>query len=181
MNVVTTPLLGLLIIEPRVHPDSRGFFFESYHEPRYRAAGVDARFVQDNHSQSVYGTLRGLHAQLTRPQAKLLRCLEGSIFDVAVDVRAGSSTYGRWFGVGLSAENYKQLYVPVGFLHGFCVTSERAQVEYKCSDVYVPEDQVTVRWDDPEIGVQWPVKDLVLSEKDRSAPLLTQLRDKFPR
>jgi dTDP-4-dehydrorhamnose 3,5-epimerase len=181
MNVEKTPLAGLLLVHPRVHPDARGFFFESYHEPRYVEAGIDARFVQDNHSASVQGTLRGLHAQLERPQAKLLRCIEGSIFDVAVDVRQGSDTYGRWFGVELSAQNHRQLYVPSGFLHGFCVTSPTAQVEYKCSDVYVPQDQVGVRWDDPDLGIEWPLQDPILSDKDRQAPFLRDLVEKLPR
>ena len=181
MNVEKTPLAGLLVVHPKVHPDARGFFFESYHEPRYAAAGIEVRFVQDNHSASVQRTLRGLHAQLQRPQAKLLRCIEGSIFDVAVDVREGSPTFGRWFGLELSAKNHRQLFVPAGFLHGFCVLSETAQVEYKCSDVYVPEDQVSVRWDDPDIGIEWPVDQPILSDKDKSAPLLKDLSHKLPR
>jgi dTDP-4-dehydrorhamnose 3,5-epimerase len=181
MNVEKTPLAGLLVVHPRVHPDERGFFFESYHEPRYVEAGIDARFVQDNHSASVQGTLRGLHAQLERPQAKLLRCIEGSVFDVVVDVRQGSETFGQWFGVELSAQNYRQIYVPAGYLHGFCVTSPTAQIEYKCSDIYVPSDQVSVRWDDPDLGIQWPVSDPILSDKDRMAPLLRDLASKLPR
>jgi dTDP-4-dehydrorhamnose 3,5-epimerase len=181
MNVEKTPLAGLLVVHPKVHLDARGFFFESYNEPRYVAAGIDVRFVQDNHSSSVQGTLRGLHAQLQRPQAKLLRCIEGSIFDVAVDVRCGSETYGQWFGIELSTANHRQLFVPAGFLHGFCVTSPSAQVEYKCSDVYVPDDQVGVRWNDPDIGIQWPVTEPILSEKDAHAAFLKHLADKLPR
>ena len=181
MNVEQTPLRGLLLVHPRVHPDARGFFLESYNEPRYVAAGIDVQFVQDNHSQSVYGTLRGLHTQLQRPQAKLLRCIEGSIFDVAVDIRQGSSTYGQWYGIELTAQNHRQLFVPVGFLHGFCVTSDQAQVEYKCSDVYVADDQVSVRWDDPDLAIQWPIKDPILSDKDKQAPFLKHLIDKLPR
>jgi dTDP-4-dehydrorhamnose 3,5-epimerase len=181
MNVVPTPIAGLLVLEPKVHADARGFFVESYQEARYQAAGIAPRFVQDNHSSSSLGTLRGLHAQLKRPQAKLLRCIEGSIFDVAVDVRQGSATYGQWFGVELTAANFKQLFVPAGFLHGFCVTSERAQVEYKCSDLYVPDDQISVLWNDPGIGIQWPVKDPLLSEKDGTAPTLAHWAPQLPR
>jgi dTDP-4-dehydrorhamnose 3,5-epimerase len=181
MNVEKTPLAGLLVVHPKVHPDARGFFLETYHESRYAEAGIDVRFIQDNHSSSVQGTLRGLHAQLQRPQAKLVRCIEGAIFDVAVDVREGSATFGQWFGVELTALNHRQLYVPAGFLHGFCVTSEQAQVEYKCSDVYVPGDQVGVRWNDPDIGIQWPLKDPLLSDKDRDAPLLRSLSAQLPR
>jgi dTDP-4-dehydrorhamnose 3,5-epimerase len=181
MNVEKTPLAGLLVVHPKVHPDARGFFLETYHESRYIEEGIDVRFIQDNHSSSVQGTLRGLHAQLQRPQAKLVRCIEGGIFDVAVDVREGSPTFGRWFGVELSAQNHRQLYVPAGFLHGFCVTSEQAQVEYKCSDVYVPGDQVGVRWNDPDIGIQWPLTDPLLSDKDRDAPFLRSLGAQLPR
>lgn len=181
MHVEQTSLPGVLLITPKVHRDPRGFFVETYHEERYRAAGVDAHFVQDNHSQSARGTLRGLHAQLKRPQAKLVRCVEGSIWDVAVDVRVGSPTFGRWVGVELSAETAQQIYVPVGFVHGFAVLSERAQVEYKCSDVYVADDQLTVRWDDPELKVEWPVQGALLSDKDRNAPLLRDVMDVLPR
>ena len=181
MNVEKTPLSGLVVVHPKVHPDARGFFLETYHESRYVDEGIDVRFIQDNHSSSVQGTLRGLHAQLQRPQAKLVRCIEGSIFDVAVDVREGSPTFGQWFGMELTALNHRQLYVPAGFLHGFCVTSDQAQVEYKCSDVYVPGDQVSVRWNDPDIGIAWPLKDPLLSDKDRDAPLLRDLSAQLPR
>ncbi len=181
MIIEETFIPDLLVIHPKVHPDARGFFFESYHEPRYQAAGIKARFVQDNHSSSSQGTLRGLHAQLRHPQAKLLRVLQGAIYDVAVDVRKGSGTYGKWFGVELSAENFKQLYVPAGFLHGFYVKSAQAQVEYKCSDIYVADDQVSVRWDDPEIGIQWGAHEPLLSEKDRQAPFLKDLAAQYPR
>jgi dTDP-4-dehydrorhamnose 3,5-epimerase len=181
MHVEPTALPGVLLITPTVHRDGRGFFVETYHEERYRAAGVDARFIQDNHSQSVRGTLRGLHAQLKRPQAKLLRCVEGSIWDVACDVRVGSPTFGKWVGVELSAETAQQIYIPIGFVHGFAVLSERAQVEYKCSDLYEPSGQVTVRWDDPALGIEWPVKEPILSPKDRDAPLLKDLMDVLPR
>lgn len=181
MHVETTSLPGVLLVTPKVHRDGRGFFIETYHEERYRAAGVDARFVQDNHSQSVQGTLRGLHAQLKRPQAKLVRCVEGSIWDVAVDIRVGSPTFGQWVGVELSAETGQQIYVPVGFAHGFAVLSERAQVEYKCSDVYVPDDQLGLRWNDPELKIEWPIAQPILSDKDKAAPLLKDLLGVLPR
>jgi dTDP-4-dehydrorhamnose 3,5-epimerase len=181
MHVEPTALPGVLLITPKVHRDGRGFFIETYHEERYKAAGVAARFVQDNHSQSLRGTLRGLHAQLKRPQAKLVRCVEGSIWDVAVDVRVGSPTFGQWVGAELSAETGRQIYVPTGFVHGFAVLSESAQVEYKCSDIYVPDDQLTVRWDDPQLKVEWPVQAPVLSDKDRDAPLLDALMGLLPR
>lgn len=181
MHVETTALPGVLLITPKVFRDARGFFIETYHEERYRAAGVDARFVQDNHSQSGQGTLRGLHAQLKRPQAKLVRCVEGSIWDVAVDVRVGSPTFGRWVGAELSAETGQQIYVPPGFVHGFAVLSPSAQVEYKCSDFYAADDQLAVRWDDPDLGVEWPVRNPLLSDKDRAAPLLKDLMHVLPR
>lgn len=181
MHVEPTALPGVLLITPKLHRDGRGFFIETYHEERYRAAGVGDRFVQDNHSQSVKGTLRGLHAQLKRPQAKLLRCVEGSIWDVACDVRVGSPSFGQWVGVELSAETGQQIYVPTGFVHGFAVLSERAQVEYKCSDVYVPEDQLTVLWNDPQLKVEWPVEVPLLSDKDRVAKPLSALMDLLPR
>lgn len=181
MHVESTAIPGVLLISPKVFADPRGFFVETYHEERYAAAGMSAHFVQDNHSQSAKGTLRGLHAQLKRPQAKLVRCIEGSIWDVAVDVRVGSPTFGKWVGAELSAATAMQIYVPVGFVHGFAVLSERAQVEYKCSDVYVPDDQFSVRWNDPELGVHWPLTDPLLSDKDRDAPLLRDVMQQLPR
>src|SRR5437660_8087899 len=140
MNVVRTDLEGVLIIEPRVFGDARGFFFESYHADRYAAAGLPARFVQDNHSCSAPGTLRGLHYQLRRPQGKLVHVLRGSIFDVAVDIRRGSPTFGRWVGVALSAGNKRQLYVPAGFGHGFCLATQESEIEYECLDLNVSDD-----------------------------------------
>ena len=136
MRVVTTDIPGVLIIEPHVYYDGRGFFLETYHADRYRACGIEGPFVQDNQSRSVGGTLRGLHLQLQRPQGKLIRAVEGEIYDIAVDVRRGSSTFGRWVAMTLSAENFKQCYIPAGFAHGFCVLSPVAQVEYKCTDLY---------------------------------------------
>lgn len=181
MHVEPTALPGVLLITPKVHRDGRGFFIETYHEERYQAAGMPARFVQDNHSQSGRGTLRGLHAQLKRPQAKLVRCVEGRIWDVACDVRVGSPTFGVWVGAELSAETGLQIYVPTGFVHGFAVLSETAQVEYKCSDIYVPDDQLTVLWNDPQLKVQWPLEAPVLSDKDRDAKPLASLMDLLPR
>ena len=171
----------MLVIEPQVHRDSRGFFAETYHAARYAAAGIDATFVQDNHSRSVRHTLRGLHAQLQRPQAKLLRVLRGAIFDVVVDVRRGSPTFKRWISVELSEENFRQIFVPIGFAHGFCVLSDVAEVEYKCSDVYQPGDELGLAWNDPAIGVAWPVADPILSDKDRHGQPLAQLLDRLPK
>jgi dTDP-4-dehydrorhamnose 3,5-epimerase len=177
-----TALPGVLLVEPTVHRDARGFFFESYHAERYRNAGIDAVFVQDNHSLSVRGTLRGLHAQLApRAQAKLVRVVEGEIFDVAVDIRVGSPTFGRFASALLSAENHLQLYVPAGFAHGFCVTSEQAQVEYKCSAPYDPAHELAVAWNDPEIAIPWPEREPILSPRDRSAPRLADALARLPR
>lgn len=181
MKVFATDLEGVLVIEPQVHRDDRGFFAETYHAPRYAAAGVDATFIQDNHSRSVKDTLRGLHSQLERPQAKLLRVLRGAIFDVVVDVRVGSPTFKRWISVELSDENFRQIFVPVGFAHGFCVLSDVAEVEYKCSDVYQAGDELGLLWNDPEIGVQWPVTEPLLSPKDREGKPLSRLLDRLPR
>ncbi len=181
MNVVPTALAGVLIIEPRVFEDGRGFFFESYHADRYTVAGLPERFVQDNHSRSVPGAVRGLHYQLLRPQGKLVRCLAGSVFDVAVDIRRGSPSFGRWVGVKLSALNKRQLYVPPGFAHGYCVPDEASEIEYKCSDYYVPQDERGIAWNDPTIAIEWPVKSPpLLSDKDKALPLLTSDRTDLP-
>jgi dTDP-4-dehydrorhamnose 3,5-epimerase len=182
MQVDATALPGVLLIKPKIFRDPRGFFVETYHEERYRSHGMGVHFVQDNFSQSVLGTLRGLHAQLKRPQAKLVRCVQGSVWDVAVDVRVGSPSFGRWAAVTLDAENGHQIFIPEGFVHGFVVLTEVVQIEYKCSDVYVPDDQLTVRWDDPQLGIPWPTKVTpILSDKDRAAPLLKDLMDLLPR
>lgn len=169
MNVLTCPIAGLLVIEPKVFGDARGFFFEMWNDRRYREAGLDADFVQDNISFSRRGTLRGLHLQNPNPQGKLLEVLQGEVFDVAVDVRRSSPTFKRWHGVLLSAENKRQFYVPPGFAHGFVVVSETALFHYKCSGYYSPKDELAIRWDDPAIGVDWPVQEPVLSEKDARA------------
>ena len=175
MRFVETALPGVIRVEPTVHQDHRGFFLETYHREKYAGGGIDALFVQDNHSRSARGILRGLHAQGRRPQGKLVRAVEGAIFDVAVDIRRGSPTFARWVGVELTADNFHQLWVPPGFAHGFCVLSEAAQVEYKCTDLYVPEDELSIAWNDPEIGIEWPVAEPVLSPKDAAAPRLADL------
>jgi len=181
MRVVPTALSDVLLIEPAVHRDARGFFLESYHAEKYREAGIVAPFVQDNHSRSGAGTLRGLHAQLgRRPQGKLIRTLQGVIFDVAVDVRRGSPTFRRWVGVELSADDFRQLWVPPGFLHGFCVLGESAEVAYKCTEPWSPADEISVRWDDPELGIEWPLPNPILSAKDAAAPPLAEVLDRLP-
>ena len=180
MRFVDAGLPGVLVVEPDVHRDDRGFFLETYHRDKYRQGGLDAAFVQDNHSRSVGGTLRGLHAQLRRPQGKLVRAVRGEIFDVAVDIRRGSATFGRWVGERLSDENFRQLWIPPGFAHGFCVLSETAEVEYKCTALYDREDEITIAWDDPTIGVDWPVAAPVLSPRDLAAQRLGEVLDELP-
>jgi dTDP-4-dehydrorhamnose 3,5-epimerase len=180
VNVIQTAIPGVLIIEPVVHGDARGFFVEVWHERRYRAAGIDLPFVQDNHSRSVRGTLRGLHYQIEQPQGKLVRVAAGEAFDVAVDLRRSSLTFGRWVGVALSAENHRQLWVPPGFAHGFCVTSDSADVLYKCTDVHAPQHERTVRWDEPGIGIEWPLDGSpLLSPKDAAGAWLSDA-DVYP-
>ncbi len=180
MKFLSTDLPGVMLIEPDVYRDTRGFFLETYHAGKYRAAGIDGIFVQDNHSHSVRGTVRGLHAQRHRAQGKLVRVLQGEIFDVAVDIRRGSPTFHRWVGVRLSADNFRQIYVPPGFAHGFCVLSEVADVEYKCTELYDPVDEFGVLWNDPALGISWPVHEPLLSEKDRTALRLAELIDTLP-
>jgi dTDP-4-dehydrorhamnose 3,5-epimerase len=169
MKVTETNLPGVLLIEPDVFVDDRGYFLETFHAERYAEAGIPGPFVQDNLSFSQAGVLRGLHFQNPSAQAKLVFASEGEIFDVAVDVRAGSPTFGRWFGVSLSSDNRRQMYIPEGFAHGFCVVSPRARVVYKCTDVYDPAAEVTVLWSDPEIGIDWPVESPKLSPRDAAA------------
>jgi dTDP-4-dehydrorhamnose 3,5-epimerase len=181
LKVSPTELPDVLLIEPRVHRDERGFFLETFQQQRYAEQGIHGPFVQDNHSHSLHGTLRGLHAQLgSRAQGKLVRAVEGEMFDVAVDLRRGSPTFARWVGVTLSGDNFRQLYIPPGFAHGFCVVSERVHVEYKCTDLYSPEDELTLRWDDPEVGVRWPLAEPSLSPRDAAAPLLEELMERLP-
>jgi dTDP-4-dehydrorhamnose 3,5-epimerase len=173
MKVTTTKLPGVIVIEPRVFGDQRGFFFESFHATRYReVAGIDESFVQDNHSRSVRGVLRGLHFQKTRPQGKLVRVSLGEVFDVAVDIDPASATFRQWVGVHLSAQNNLQMYVPPGYAHGFLTLSPSADFQYKCTEFYDPADEAGIIWNDPEIGIVWPITDIVLSEKDARHPRL---------
>lgn len=176
MNVIETELSGVKIIEPRVFRDDRGFFLETYNQARYQQAGIELTFVQDNHSRSKQGILRGLHYQVERGQGKLVWCIQGEIWDVAVDLRRGSETFGKWTAVTLSSENRRQLWVPPGFGHGFCVLSETAEVIYKCTDLYDPSDEGGVIWNDPELAIAWPVTDPLLSPKDLALPPLAKAR-----
>jgi dTDP-4-dehydrorhamnose 3,5-epimerase len=180
MNVSETGLPGVLLVEPQVFEDERGYFFESYHATRYEKAGIAARFVQDNQSRSRRGVLRGLHYQLGRPQAKLVRVLQGEVFDVAVDVRKGSPHFGRWVGAHLTSENRHQLFVPEGFAHGFCVLSDAAVFSYKCSDYYAKEEERGIRWDDPDIGIVWPTGEWTLSVRDADLPFLKDMDPDLP-
>ncbi len=173
MKFIATEIPGVLFIEPDVFPDARGFFLETYHERKYREGGIPHHFVQDNHSRSTLGTLRGLHGQRKRPQGKLVRAIEGEIFDVAVDIRPGPG-FGRWVGARLSADNFRQIFVPPGCLHAFVVLSETAQVEYKCSELYDRSDEIGARWN--SAGIDWPLKDPLLSPKDAALPTLAELR-----
>ena len=174
MQVNKTPIDGLLIIEPKIFRDPRGIFYEVYSETRYKEHGISS-FVQDNHSVSKKGVLRGLHYQVNPGQGKLVRVTRGEIFDVAVDIRKQSPTYGKWWGLSLSETNNLQLYIPAGFAHGFCVLSESAEVLYKCSDYYSPENERGILWSDPDLAIDWPVKDPILSEKDAVYPLFREL------
>jgi len=166
MKALTCDIPGLLVIEPTVFGDARGFFLETWNRRRYAEAGLDADFVQDNVSFSRRGILRGLHFQNPSPQGKLLQVLLGEVFDVAVDVRKSSPTFGKWHGLVLSSENKRQFYVPSGFAHGFLVLSETALFHYKCTNFYSPKDEFAIRWDDPGIGIKWPLKEPLLSERD---------------
>lgn len=169
MNVISTTIPEVLIFEPKVFGDARGFFFESYNENAfYTATGLRPNFVQDNHSRSAKGVLRGLHYQIQQPQGKLVRVVAGEVFDVAVDVRKSSATFGRWFGTYLSAENHRMMWVPAGFAHGFLVLSDFAEFLYKTTDFYAPQYERCIRWDDPAVGIQWPLEDTpLLSGKDQ--------------
>jgi dTDP-4-dehydrorhamnose 3,5-epimerase len=180
MELIKTPLEGVFVIQPDVFRDQRGFFFESYHQKRYQDMGLPERFVQDNHSRSKKGILRGLHAQLTKPQGKLVRIVAGEVWDVAVDIRRGSPTYKKWYGASLSAENFQQLYVPPGFAHGFCVLSDWAEMEYKVTDFYDPSDELHLIWNDPDLGIQWPIKNPSLSTKDAAGLTLQDVESKLP-
>ncbi len=180
MRFTPTEIAGVVIIEPDVFRDGRGYFLETYHADKYAAGGIHGPFVQDNHSRSMGKTLRGLHLQLKRPQGKLIRVIEGEIFDVAVDVRRRSPTFGRWVSVRLSAENFKQCFVPPGFAHGFCVLTPVAQVEYKCTNLYDKESEIGIAWNDPGLAIPWPVSDPILSDRDRNHPTLAEQIDRLP-
>lgn len=175
MNVISTQLPGVLIIEPKIFGDERGFFLETFQAERYREAGISYDFVQDNHSRSTKGVLRGLHFQKTKPQGKLVRVVLGEVFDVAADINPDSPTYGQWEGIVLSAENKRQFFVPPGYAHGFLVLSKSADFEYKCTDYYDPQDEGAVHWKDPDLNIEWPLEAPLLSEKDRNAPFLRDM------
>lgn len=182
MRTIETGIPGLLVIEPKVHGDTRGFFMETWHASRYHAAGLPERFVQSNLSRSGPGVIRGLHFQYPEPQGKLVSVLEGRIFDVAVDIRSDSPTFRQWAGVELSAENHRQLYVPEGFAHGFCVLGESVLLSYLCTAEYRAQYDAVVAWNDPQIGVRWPVNSGILSARDAGAPSLAEIpAEKLPR
>lgn len=171
IRVISCDIEGLYVIEPQVFGDERGYFVETYNKQEFEEAGLDMNFVQDNQSMSRRGVLRGLHFQIKHPQGKLVRVLSGEVFDVAVDMREGSKTFGKWYGVVLSAENKKQFYIPEGFAHGFLVLSETAEFAYKCTDFYHPEDEGGICWDDPDVGIEWPITEdmeILLSEADKN-------------
>lgn len=179
-NFIKTEIDGVFIIETKLYGDDRGYFTETYQEREFNAAGILCRFVQDNQSKSKRGVLRGLHFQKTFPQSKLVRVINGEVFDVAVDLRADSETYGKWVGVVLSSENKKQFFIPKGFAHGFLVLSETAEFCYKCDDFYHPEDEGGILWNDPDVNISWPeVGEVFLSEKDKKNPLLKDCHQKF--
>jgi dTDP-4-dehydrorhamnose 3,5-epimerase len=175
LTVHETPIPGVLLVEPRVFSDARGFFLERYHAERYAAHGLAARFVQDNHSRSRRGALHGLHFQRLHPQGKLVECVRGEVYDVVVDLRKSSLTFGRWHGITLSDAPPRQLWIPPGLAHGFCVLSEEADFLYKCTDYYRPDDEGGLVWDDPDLAIAWPVEAPLLSEKDRRLPRLRDL------
>jgi len=175
MKVLETALPGVLILEPAVFEDRRGYFLETYHRQRYDEAGVKCQFVQDNLSYSVRGSLRGLHYQYPHGQAKLVQVIKGEVFDVAVDIRRSSPTFGQWIGEKLSDKNRRQMFIPEGFAHGFCVLSDTAIFVYKCSDLYVPDSERGILWSDPDLGIEWPVGGPLLSEKDSKYPCLKDI------
>ncbi len=180
MRFAPTKIADVILIEPDVHRDARGFFLETWHQRKYAEGGITGPFVQDNHSHSSQGALRGLHAQCKRPQGKLVRVVDGEVFDVAVDIRRGSPTFGKWVGDRLSGENLRQLWIPPGFAHGFCVLSELVHLEYKCTDFYDASDEIAIAWDDPEIGIEWPLTAPTLSDKDAAAPRLGTVLAQLP-
>lgn len=177
MNVIQTKLDGVLIIEPKTFGDQRGFFKETFQAERYAEWGITLPFVQDNHSRSQKGVLRGLHLQKTRPQGKLVSCSRGAVYDVAVDVNPHSKSFGQYVGVELTEGNHRQLWIPPGYAHGFCVLTDIADFQYKCTDYYFPEDEGGLLWNDPDVAIEWPIEDPVLSEKDQRLPTLQQLKE----
>lgn len=180
MKFVAQDLPEVLVIEPDVHRDDRGFFLESYHARKYGEAGIPHTFLQDNHNRSVGGSLRGLHMRRLRPEGKLVRVLRGEIFDVVVDLRRESPTFCRWSSVVLSESNFRQIYIPPGFAHGFCVTSESAEVAYKCTELYDPGDEITLLWNDPVLNISWPVNDPILSPRDHDGRPLAEVLEALP-
>lgn len=182
MKTIETNIVGIVIVEPKVFGDERGFFFETWQKERYEAMGIKGEFVQDNVSFSRKGVLRGLHFQNPHGQGKLVSVLQGEVFDVAVDIRVGSPTFGQWTGVTLTGENHRQLWMPAGFAHGFCVVSETALFSYKCTERYAPKCEGGIAWNDPELGIEWPLPDVILSEKDRVYPCLRDIKaDALPK
>ena len=175
MKVIETKLPGVLIIEPKVFGDSRGFFKETFQAQRYREAGIEHDFVQDNHSRSQKGVLRGLHFQLTKPQGKLVSCSQGAVFDVAVDVDPLSATFGQYVGIELTEDNHRQMWIPPGYAHGFCVLTDTADFQYKCTDYYDPSDEGGLIWNDPDVAIEWPIEQPLLSDKDVKLPTLKDL------
>ena len=180
MDIIQTSIPGVIVFTPPVFSDSRGYFLETYQQQKYAEAGIPKPFVQDNQSYSTKDVLRGLHFQLRHPQAKLVRVTQGSVFDVAIDIRRNSPTFGKWHGEILSAENKKQMYIPENFAHGFCVLSDSAEFVYKCTDFYVPGDEAGLIWNDPQLGIEWPIDRPILSPKDAELPKLSAVLELLP-
>jgi len=180
MNFLPTALSGVIVVEPDIFSDERGFFLETFSRAKYKRGGIDCEFPQDNHSRSRQDTIRGLHAQRYHPQGKLVRVVAGAIFDVVVDIRRESPTYLKWISVELSSDNFRQIYVPPGYAHGICITSDFAEIEYKCTDYYDPADELRIAWNDPAIGIKWPVQSPILSDKDRQARTLAEQLGSLP-
>ncbi len=180
MEIIKTSIPEVIVFVPPVFTDSRGYFLETYQQQKYAAAGIPKPFVQDNQSYSTKNVLRGLHFQLRHPQGKLVRVIQGSVFDVAIDMRQNSPTFGKWHGEILSAENKRQMYIPENFAHGFCVLSDSAEFVYKCTDFYVPGDEVGLIWNDPQIGVKWPIEQPILSDKDAVLPSWVDVLELLP-
>jgi dTDP-4-dehydrorhamnose 3,5-epimerase len=180
MEIIKTSIPEVIVFIPPVFTDSRGYFLETYQQQKYAAAGISKPFVQDNQSYSTKNVLRGLHFQLRHPQGKLVRVTQGSVFDVAIDIRKNSPTFGKWHGEILSAENKKQMYIPENFAHGFCILSDSAEFVYKCTDFYVPGDESGLIWNDPRLGIKWPIEQPILSAKDTVLPSLDEVLELLP-